>query len=95
MGCGSRRISHFEFSLCTCAVKRRLRSRICTSRRGWLLAATTRLGAAPDLWQIQNRFMKALDELLEARVMDAPLRRAFESLAANLKISDSLLGWRP
>ena len=64
------------------------------ARAKLLLDATTRLGAAPDLWQIQNRFMNALGELLEARAMDAPLRRAFESLAADLKISNNLLGWR-
>jgi hypothetical protein len=65
------------------------------ARAKLLLAAATRLGAAPDLWQVQNRFLNALGELFEARVMDAPLRRALESLAADLMIGHSLLGWPP
>ena len=64
------------------------------ARAELLLAAATKLGAVPDLWQIQNRLLNAVGELLEARAMDAPLCRAFESLAEDLKISDSLLGWR-
>jgi alpha-amylase/alpha-mannosidase (GH57 family) len=65
------------------------------ARAELLLAAATRLGAAPDLWQVQNRFLNALGELFNARIIDAPLRRAFESLAADLKIGNSLLGRRP
>ena len=36
--------------------------------RKLLLAAATRLGVAPDLWQVQNRFLNAVGELFEARV---------------------------
>jgi hypothetical protein len=64
------------------------------SRAKLLLAAAKRLGAAPDLWQVQNRFLNSLGELMEVRAMDARLRRAFESLAADLKINHILLGWR-
>jgi len=66
-----------------------------TARAELLLAATRRLGVAPDLWQVQNRFLSAYLQLSESRVMNAPLRRAFETLAVGLKVSHSLLGWRP
>ncbi len=64
------------------------------ARAKLLLAAARLLGAAPDLWQFQNRFLTAVSELFEAQVMDAPLRHAFESLAADLRISHRLLAWR-
>ena len=44
-----------------------------TSRAELLLAASSRLGVAPDLWQVQNRFLNAFVRLTESRVMDEPL----------------------
>ena len=49
----------------------------------------------PDLWQVQNRFLNAYSRLAESQVMDAALRAAFAKLAAGLKVSQDLLGWRP
>ena len=66
-----------------------------TSRAELLLAARTRLGVAPDLWQVQNRFLNAFVQLTECNVMDEPLQEAFAKLADGLSVNRNLLGWRP
>ena len=65
------------------------------SRAHLLLAAATRLGIEPDLWQVQNRFLTAFGLLADPETGDSPLREEFDRLAARLKVSQSLLGWRP
>jgi alpha-amylase/alpha-mannosidase (GH57 family) len=66
-----------------------------TSRAELLLAASARLGVAPDLWQVQNRFLSAYLRLTESGAMNATLACAFQTLATGLKVNDTLLGWRP
>jgi len=65
------------------------------SRALLLLAAARLLSIEPDLWQAQNRFLDAFGLLAESQAGDRPLREGFERLAAGLKVSHSLLGWRP
>jgi hypothetical protein len=66
-----------------------------TARAGLLLAATSLLGLEPDLWQVQNRFLNAYAQITESHVLDDSLRAAFAELALQLKVSQTLLGWRP
>jgi alpha-amylase/alpha-mannosidase (GH57 family) len=66
-----------------------------TARAERLLAAARLLGLEPDLWQVQNRFLNAFARLTESQVLDAPLHAVFAQLAAGLKVSQNLLGWRP
>src|SRR5262249_41470105 len=54
-----------------------------------LLSPAALLGLVPDLWQVQNRFLKAYLWLAESQVVDAPLQVAFAKLARDLKISQS------
>jgi hypothetical protein len=60
-----------------------------------ILDAAALLGATPDLWQAQNRLLVRSVRLADLGVMDDQLREVFAGLAARLKISDHLLGWRP
>jgi alpha-amylase/alpha-mannosidase (GH57 family) len=60
-----------------------------------ILDAAALLGAAPDLWQAQNHLLDRSVRLCDLGVMDDHLREVFARLAARLKISDHLLGWRP
>jgi hypothetical protein len=66
-----------------------------TSRAERLLATAALLELEPDLWQVQNRFLNAYAQLGESQVLDGPLHEAFANLAAGLKVSQDLLGWRP
>jgi alpha-amylase/alpha-mannosidase (GH57 family) len=66
-----------------------------TARAEQLLAASSLLGLAPDLWQVQNRFLSAYVGLSESGIMDAALHATFVKLAFDLKVSQDLLGWRP
>lgn len=66
-----------------------------TSRAELLLAACTRLGIAPDLWQVQNRLLDAFVRLKESGLMDDRLRETFAKLAVGLRVNGDLLGWRP
>jgi hypothetical protein len=60
-----------------------------------ILDAAALLGAAPDLWQAQNQLLDRSVRLSDLGVMDDQLRAVFGRLAARLKISEHLLGWRP
>jgi alpha-amylase/alpha-mannosidase (GH57 family) len=60
-----------------------------------ILDAAALLGASPDLWQAQNQLLDASVQLADLGKMDDGLRTVFAKLAARLKISDHLLGWRP
>ncbi len=66
-----------------------------TARAEQLLGAAALLGLEPDIWQVQNRLLGAYARLTESGVMDAPLEAAFAKLAVRLKVSRTLLGWRP
>ncbi len=66
-----------------------------TARAEQLLGAAALLGLEPDIWQVQNRLIGAYARLTGSGVMDAPLEAAFAKLAARLKVSRKLLGWRP
>jgi alpha-amylase/alpha-mannosidase (GH57 family) len=66
-----------------------------TARAEQLLATSSVLGLAPDLWQAQNRFLSAYVHLAESGVMDGALHAMFVKLAVGLKVSEDLLGWRP
>ncbi len=66
-----------------------------TARAEQLLAASSLLGLAPDLWQVQNRFLGAYLRLAESGIMDPALHATFVKLALALKVSQDLLGWRP
>jgi len=65
------------------------------SRAVLLLDAAGLIGIEPDLWQVQNKFLSAFGLLADTQAGDGPLRESFDRLAASLKVSDSLLGWRP
>ena len=56
-----------------------------TARAETLLAACTRLGMAPDLWQVQNRLLDAFVRLTESKLMDERLRGTFAKLAIGLR----------
>jgi hypothetical protein len=60
-----------------------------------LIQAGKVLGLDPDLWQVQNRFLRAFVELSEEGAISPSLRAEFARLAGGLKISERLLGWRP
>ena len=53
------------------------------------------IGVAPDLWQLQDRFLGAYSRLAESAVMDPALRATFGKLAVGLKVGEDLVGWRP
>ena len=60
-----------------------------------LLDAASLLGITPDFWQAQNQLLDASVRLADLGVMDDPLHTVFANLAAKLRISRNLLGWRP
>jgi len=60
-----------------------------------LLTASRLLRIDPDLWQVQNRFLSAFALLTDSQAGDHSLRDSFDQLAAGLKVSQSLLGWKP
>jgi alpha-amylase/alpha-mannosidase (GH57 family) len=65
------------------------------ARAELLLATSTSLELTPDLWRVQNEFLSAYLRLAEFGAMHPGLHRNFETLAAGLKVSRDLLGWRP
>ena len=66
-----------------------------TARVGLLLDTCALLGVKPDIWQIQNQFLRAFLDLSLTAAMNAPLRETFATLATRLNVSPSLLGWKP
>lgn len=60
-----------------------------------LLDAAGVLGIQPDLWEAQNRLLAAYAELAAEGPPDAAHHQALCQLAARLKVSEDLLGWRP
>ena len=76
-------------------VEKDLLEKALSQAKGNKSKAARLLGLEPDLWQVQNRFLNAYSRLAESQVLDAALRAAFAKLAAGLKVSQDLLGWRP
>jgi alpha-amylase/alpha-mannosidase (GH57 family) len=66
-----------------------------TAHAGQLLDAAGLLGISLDLWQAQNQLLDAYAELAAAGPVSQPLREAFGQIAARLRVSPNLLGWRP
>jgi hypothetical protein len=62
---------------------------------GRLLEAARLLGLHPDLWEAQNRLLDAYAELAAAGPITPAQQQPLAQLAARLKISVDLLGWRP
>jgi alpha-amylase/alpha-mannosidase (GH57 family) len=60
-----------------------------------VLDAAALLSLGLDLWQVQNRVLEGFAMLGQAGADQGELRKTFAPLAARLRISDGLLGWRP
>ena len=66
-----------------------------TARIGLLLDTCSLLGVKPEIWQVQNQFLRAYLDLSLTGAMSGPLRDTFAALATRLNVSPSLLGWTP
>jgi hypothetical protein len=66
-----------------------------TSRASLILDAAAQLGVSLELWQVQNRFLDAFNQLSETGTLDQSLRQTFAQLVTQLNLEPSLLGWRP
>jgi alpha-amylase/alpha-mannosidase (GH57 family) len=66
-----------------------------TSRASLILDAAAQLGVSLELWQVQNRFLDAFNQLSETGALDQSLRQTFAQLVTQLNLEPSLLGWRP
>jgi alpha-amylase/alpha-mannosidase (GH57 family) len=68
---------------------------VLVAHAGHLLDAAALLGIMPDPWPAQNQLLDAYAGLAGSGHLTEPLRAAFTTLAARLKVSPHMLGWRP
>jgi alpha-amylase/alpha-mannosidase (GH57 family) len=60
-----------------------------------ILDAASLTSVSVDLWQLQNQLLDLYVQLTDSGTMTEPLANVLNELAPKLKISPSLLGWRP